>query len=98
MTDLLVWDNAGESRFEAEVDGHSAVADYRLDDEVITFLHTLVPPELEGRGVGSALVRAALASARSRGLRVIPRCPFFAAYIAHHPEEQDLVDPQAGGA
>jgi hypothetical protein len=39
------------------------------------------------------LVRTALASARERGLKVIPICPFFAAYIRKHAEEQDLLDP-----
>ena len=86
-----VRDNPQHHRFEAEVDGHLAIADYRLGDGVITFTHTLVPPELEGRGVGSALVRAGLASARSRGLKVVPKCPFFAAWFQRHPEDADLL-------
>jgi predicted GNAT family acetyltransferase len=57
------------------------------------FTHTEVPPAHEGQGIGSALIRFALASARERGLHVIPICPFFAAYIKKHSEEQDLLDP-----
>ena len=38
------------------------------------------------------LIQAGLESARARGLKVIPICPFFAAYIRKHPEEQDLLD------
>jgi predicted GNAT family acetyltransferase len=53
-----------------------------------------VPEAHEGQGIGSALIRFALSSARERGLRVIPICPFFAAYIKRHPEEQDLLDPE----
>ena len=32
-------------------------------------------------------------SARDRGLKVIPVCPFFDAYIRKHAEEQDLLTP-----
>jgi predicted GNAT family acetyltransferase len=57
------------------------------------FTHTEVPPEYEGKGIGSALIRAGLKAARERGLKVIPICPFFAAYMQRHEEEQDLLDP-----
>ena len=57
------------------------------------FTHTEVPPQHEGRGIGSALIRFALRSARERGLKVIPICPFFAAYMRKHAEEQDLLTP-----
>lgn len=88
---IAVRDNPALNRFEAEVDGRLAVADYVLGEGIITFTHTGVPSELEGRGVGSALVRAGLAAARSRGLKVVPRCPFFAAWFKRHPEESDLL-------
>ncbi len=42
------------------------------------------------QAIGSAIARAALDSARARGLRVIPQCPFIRAYIERHPEYQDL--------
>ena len=57
------------------------------------FTHTEVPPAHEGQGIGSALIRFALAAARERGVEVIPICPFFAAYIKRHEEVQDLLDP-----
>lgn len=86
-----VRDNTSEQEFELTVDGTRAVAAYQLEDATIVFTHTLVPPEIEGRGVGSKLIRAALDSARDRGLTVVPQCPFVAAYIARHPEYRDLV-------
>ena len=61
----------------------------------IVFIHTEVPPEHRGKGVGTALIQAGLASARERGLKVIPICPFFAGYIQRHKEEQDLLDTAA---
>lgn len=81
-------------RYEARVDGEAeiaGVADYLRTAELIAFLHTEVPPAHEGKGVGSALARTALDEARAAGLRVLPTCPFFAGWIARHPEYQDLL-------
>ena len=74
------------------VDSTFAIAEYTLPAGKIMFTHTEVPPEHEGKGLGSALIRAGLAAARERGLQVIPICPFFAAYMKGHPEEHDLLD------
>jgi predicted GNAT family acetyltransferase len=52
-----------------------------------------VPKAFEGQGLGTRLIRAALDSARERGLQVIPICPFFAAYIRDHADVQGLLDP-----
>jgi predicted GNAT family acetyltransferase len=87
-------DNIEKHRFEADLgDGSVAIAEYNLLHGKIVFTHTEVPPAHEGQGIGSALIRFGLASARERGLKVIPICPFFAAYIKKHAEEQDLLDP-----
>lgn len=57
----------------------------------MVFTHTLVPPELRGRGVAEKLVRAALAEARARGCRVVPQCSYVARFIERHAEYQDLL-------
>ncbi len=89
----VVRDNAEKHRFEIDLgDGSFAIAQYRLPAGKIIFTHTKVPPAREGRGIGTLLVRTGLKSARDRGLKVIPICPFFAAYIKKHAEEQDLLD------
>jgi predicted GNAT family acetyltransferase len=89
-----VRDNPARHRFEIDLhDGSFAIAQYTLPPGKIMFTHTEVPPVHEGKGIGTMLIRFALASARERGLRVIPICPFFAAYIQKHPKEQDLLDP-----
>ena len=74
------------------VDGHTALAAYRLKPGVITFTHTEVPKELGGRGIGSQLAKGALDQARERGLKVVPLCPFIKAYIEKHPEYADLLE------
>jgi len=92
--DFEIRDNRAASRFEIDLgDGSFAIAEYRLHPDHITFTHTQVPPSHGGQGIGTRLIRYALASARERGLKVIPVCPFFARYIREHEEEQDLVDP-----
>ena len=90
---LDVRDNPAERRFEVEVEGQLAIAEYRLVDHGIMFTHTEVPDAFEGRGIGKALVQAGLKHARDHQLRVLPVCTFFAGYIKRHPEEQDLLHP-----
>ena len=50
-----------------------------------------LPRELGGRGVGSTLVRGALEAIRAKGLKVVAKCPFVAAYMGKHPEFKDLI-------
>jgi predicted GNAT family acetyltransferase len=89
-----VADDRLRSRWEARVDGDLAgAAAYELADGVVTFTHTVVADAFEGQGVGSALARTALDDARARGLAVVPRCPFIAGWIEHHPDYADLVRP-----
>jgi predicted GNAT family acetyltransferase len=84
--------NEAEHRYEMEVEGQTAFAQYNLNGSIITFTHTIVPEELEGQGIGSRLVSFALDDARNRDLKVVPMCSFVRGYIERHPEYQDLLD------
>jgi predicted GNAT family acetyltransferase len=84
-------DNAGAQRFELKVGDHVAMAYYTLAPGIVTFTHTEVPRELSGQGVGSKLARGALEQVRARGLKVVPKCPFIAAFIRRHPEFAELL-------
>jgi uncharacterized protein len=84
-------DNAAHHRFELDADGGTAIMVYHLDPGVITLVHTEVPQALAGKGIGSALVRGVLDLVRARGLKVIVKCPFVAAYLQRHPEYNDLL-------
>ena len=91
---LSISDNREKHRFEADLgDGSFAIAEYTLPAGKIMFTHTEVPPGHEGKGIASELIRHALDSARERGLKVIPICPFVAAYMRKHSEVQDLLEP-----
>ena len=91
---LLVRDNPDRYRFEIDLgDGTFAIAEYTLRPGKIMFPHTEVPEAHDGKGIGTTLIRFALDAARERGLKVVPICPFFAAYMQKHAEVQDLLDP-----
>lgn len=82
-------------RFVALLDGAEtgAYLDVMPSATVWTIAHTEVPPELEGRGIGSSLVRAALAHVRGQGAQVLPLCPFTVGFLRSHPDEADVVHP-----
>ena len=86
-----VTDNADQSRFELAVDGQTAVLQYTEREGALYLTHTEVPPELEGQGIGSRIVKHALEQAKSRGVKAAPWCPFVRAYIDRHPEYEPLV-------
>jgi len=88
---LVVENNEKARQFQLRVEGHLALIQYVYSDGSIVFVHTEVPPALEGRGIAGKLARAALEYAREHKLSVVPRCPFVAAYIRKHPEYQSLV-------
>ena len=89
--DREVRNNGEAKRYELDVDGQLAIAEYRLRPGRISFTHTEVPEALSGRGIGKRLVKAALDDARAQGLKVVPICPFVKHYIETHPEERDLL-------
>ena len=80
-----------QSCFQAVVDGHRCVCDYRLDGSVMYMTHTEVAPALEGRGIAAELVKAALAHAESAGLKVNPLCSYVRSYMQRHPETLALL-------
>ena len=87
-----VRNNEARQRFEIEIDGLQSFVQYIRRDPKLYLIHTEVPPELEGHGVGNALARAALDFAAREELRVVPRCSFISQFIKRHPEYQRLVD------
>jgi predicted GNAT family acetyltransferase len=82
--------NEQASRYEIAVDGFVAVAEYELQDGRQIFTHTLVPPQLRGRGLAEALVRRALDDARAAGRKVVPACSYVDVFIQRHPDYQAL--------
>ncbi len=91
-TAMEIKDNPDTHRFETVIGDQTAFVEYRRTDDRITLAHTMVPPSLEGKGIGTALAKYSLDFARQNSLKVIPSCPFIAEYIEAHPEYADLTD------
>jgi predicted GNAT family acetyltransferase len=88
MSDIPpVTDNEEQHRLEVTIDGHLAELVYRVRDGRLVLVHTGVPDELEGHGLGGVLVQAALAKAVAEGLTVVPSCPFARSWLERHPDE-----------
>ena len=93
---VTIMDNPGANRYEILVDGDVAGFEvYELGEGRISLVHTEVESAYEGHGLAPQLVAYALSDARSRGLAVLPFCPYVATFIRRHTEEYlDLV-PEA---
>lgn len=84
-------DNKELKQYEVKVDDHTARIEYILAKNNIYLTHTEVPRELEGKGIGSSMVKMVLEDIDKRNLTLIPMCPFVAMYIKRHPEWKRLV-------
>jgi predicted GNAT family acetyltransferase len=89
--DAVVRDNEAARRYELVVDGRTAFLVYERWPGTIQLVHTEVPRELRGRGLGDVLAKAALDAASAAGEHVIATCPFVKAYIEKHPEYRPLL-------
>ena len=87
---LDVIHNREAHRFEVHLAGETAELVYELRDGVYVFTHAGVPRAFEGRGVGSALVRAGLDAVRADGAKMIALCAFVETYVRRHREYEDL--------
>jgi predicted GNAT family acetyltransferase len=88
-----VRDDPEQRRFVLVLDGEPAgKADYRIRDGLTVITHSEVDPRFRGQGLGNELARQTLDLLRSRNARVEPACPFFATFVAEHPEYADLVE------
>ena len=85
-----VRDNKALSRFEMDVEGTVAFANYRLTPQAVIITHTETPRALRGRGIASELVGGALDLIRADGRKVIAGCGFVVDYLYKHPEYADL--------
>lgn len=78
-------------RFELAFPGGVAFASYRAEGDTLFVTHTEVPPQFEGQGIGSRLVRHLFDEARASGRRIVPRCGFVAAWARRHPDYADVL-------
>jgi predicted GNAT family acetyltransferase len=91
----MIRNNDAAKRLELEVEGSLAFIEYKLSHQTLFLIHTEVPPALEGKGVGSAIVQKALQYAKENGYKIVPLCTFVRSYLKRHKEWCEIVDPKA---
>ena len=92
MADEII-NNVPMSRYELPLaDGAVAVTYYSLQGGRVVLLHTEVPTEFGGQGIGKRLARAVFETLQAEGKRVIAKCPFMASYAVRHPEYAAILD------
>ncbi len=80
-----VRDNKSTSRYEMEVDGHLAIADYHMNGNRMEITHVEVPEALRGGGVAAKLMAGVVDDAKARALTIVPICSYAVAYLKKHP-------------
>ena len=86
-----VINNQQQQQFQLLIDNHLAWLEYRIKDGVIYLMHTDVPEQLGGRGIGSALAAAGFAYAKANNLKVKVYCPFVLSYLKRHTDLNSLI-------
>lgn len=90
MSAITIDRNEAAQRYELKLDGELAgYAEYSTDPGRITFTHTVVFPEQEGKGLASRIAKRVLDDAVASGDTIVPLCPFIAAYLRRHPGVYD---------
>ena len=94
MTETITIErNDAKRRYELTLgDEVAGYAEFRTTPTSIVFTHTVVRPEFEGQGLGTRLAKFVLDDAVARGERIVPRCPFIAAYLREHSGYEASVD------
>ncbi|PLK27045.1 GNAT family N-acetyltransferase [Novosphingobium sp. TH158] len=84
--------SASAGEYHAHVEGSDKIGrlTWVQKDNVRAAEHTLVPPELGGRGIAARLVDALVADAREHGFKVKPVCSYVVKAFEKHPEWAEL--------
>ena len=91
---LRLRDNSLLQQYEMALHGDDiARITYTLQDNILTLLHTEVPPAYKGQGIADKITHDVFAEAEARGWKIAPECPFAALYVRRHAEVQSLTVP-----
>ena len=84
------------NRFEIYSDGELAgFADFKIENQMISYTHTEIDPRFGGKGLGSQLIKEALDEAFEQNLEVAPYCSFVSAYIKKSGEKYFHLVPES---
>jgi predicted GNAT family acetyltransferase len=92
---MELFNNTERGAFEMPVQEGTAFISYRTTGDVVSLMHTEVPQELEGQGIGATLVEQTFQYLEANNMKIVPRCSFVITYLKRHPEWNKLVDESA---
>jgi uncharacterized protein len=92
VDNLEIMHNAKSNRFEVQLNGELAMAQYMRQGDTLRLTYTVVPPNYRGQGIAAKLAHAVLEYAKAEGLQVQPICSYMAAYVEGHPEYKSLTE------
>lgn len=87
--------NQVDMRFELKIGEYTALIVYKEHGKKIWLIHTEAPEELKGKGAATAIIEKTLSYIEDNDYRLIPLCPFVAAYLKKHPEWERILDESA---
>lgn len=91
--DLKITRNDEAKEYQAEFERRKIYIEFIAAKGRIYLVHTEVPKGLEGKGLGSAIVKGTLELIEANGDALFPLCPFVASYIRRHPEWKRILAP-----
>ena len=77
--------------FEIYKEEYTGYLEYDITADLLIILHTIVPPLLQGEGMGSTLVKTAFDYASDHQLKVVPSCYFSQIWLKKHPSYMILI-------
>ena len=80
-------------RYIAHIEGeaHTGHLDWEpAADGVRVATHTIVPPEIGGRGIAAILVERLIKDAREEGFTIVPQCWYVAKKFDQNPDWAEL--------
>lgn len=83
--------NSSAEQFELRVGELLSLLQYRVAGGKMIIFHTEVPPPVQNQRLAERMTKAALEFARAEKLKVVPRCPYTAAFLQEHREYSDLL-------
>ena len=83
--------------FKTVVDGYTAYVTYLVTDNKLDIRHTIVPPDIGGRGIAASLVKATYDYALEHHLLPIATCSYAVVWLQRHPEYHGKPGEDYGG-
>lgn len=85
------------NKFRTQADGYTAYVTYAIHDGQLDIRHTIVPPEIGGRGIATSLVKAAYDYALAHQLQPVATCSYAVVWLQRHPEYNGKPGKDYGG-